>query len=47
MYDALIMEVYKAFEYLTNVNSDEILGKLSKALAYVVQGSIFTESAKE
>ena len=34
--NTLIMEVYKAFEYLTNVNGDEILGKLSKSFAYIV-----------
>jgi hypothetical protein len=36
MNDTLIMEVYKAFEYLANVNSDETLGELSKSFAYVV-----------
>lgn len=46
MYDTLIVQVHKAFEYLTNVNSNEILGELSKTFAYVVQGSVFAESTK-
>jgi len=36
MNNTLIMEVYKAFQHLTNVNSDEILGELSKSFAYIV-----------
>lgn len=46
MNNTLVMEVYKTFEYLTNVNGNEILGELSKSFAYVVQGPIFAESTK-
>lgn len=46
MYDTLVMEVYEAFEDLPDVYTHEILGELAKTLAYVVQRSIFAESAK-
>lgn len=46
MNNTLVVEVYKTFEYLANVDGNEILGELSKSFAYIVQGSIFAESTK-